>query len=577
MERFKKVAAIGLTVGMLLSSPAWAAELTVSPAPSGKVDLHDQTTPEVKLTESQKQALEKFYQVMPELKELFIQGVRDTRDGKEWGVSLTGRPQGATMKNVIAQLSFERSTGEMIMFAIRNPKWASDDVPAVEVAKEKAEEFVSKVIGEEIAGYQMNENVNYSGTATQDSEGNKIEWAAVDVQFNRLINGIPLLDSGFRVSVDVAGHVTGFYRVDSAGYAAGLHKEESNGPDPARFPGPSRAISKEEAEKIYAGLIEMRLNYRAHQPLKQLRPGKDTEKTRPVLMYVPSFLEPIDAITGKPLEEFSFNRTQPQKITLQGENRKMIASNPEEASRLLYDVFDVDVAEMFFGGAEVREDMRDPGVKVKEYSWNTRLNGDTEGRPAMRYVNLKTLAGTGQVIGFNLQDDSVMGGEGTVSQVAAQETVVQLMKKYLKGSNDLEMRVFPSHEQMAPSWVDKRKLKIDHLNAPQIHFSFNQTYQGIPVLDGTYSVTVNTFTGRITGFYCGDVKFPVDLPDSKGVVAADAAKAEFLKNHPLRLAYIWPEYFNQKSPVPYLVYQPTFQFGQEYIDAFTMKTMAPER
>jgi len=72
-------------------------------------------------------------------------------------------------------------------------------------------------------------------------------------------------------------------------------------------------------------------------------------------------------------------------------------------------------------------------------------------------------------------------------------------------------------------------------------------------MDRTYSVKVNTFTGKITGFYCGDVRFPVDLPDSKGVVAAGAAEAELLKNHPFHLIYIWPEYFNQKAPAPHLV------------------------
>lgn len=32
-------------------------------------------------------------------------------------------------------------------------------------------------------------------------------WATADVQFERLINGIPFLDSCIRVSVDAAGHV----------------------------------------------------------------------------------------------------------------------------------------------------------------------------------------------------------------------------------------------------------------------------------------------------------------------------------------------------------------------------------
>jgi len=70
---------------------------------------------------------------------------------------------------------------------------------------------------------------------------------------------------------------------------------------------------------------------------------------------------------------------------------------------------------------------------------------------------------------------------------------------------------------------------------------------------------------------------PVPLPDNRNVVPAETAKAEFLKQHPLKLFYIWPEYYGQKAPSPYLVYIPDHgsNWGG-YIDAFTGQTVKPE-
>lgn len=124
--------------------------------------------------------------------------------------------------------------------------------------------------------------------------------------------------------------------------------------------------------------------------------------------------------------------------------------------------------------------------------------------------------------------------------------------------------------------MDKSKLK-DHLQQrPLFFFYFIRTHQGIPVSDRSYSVQVDAFTGKVTGFNDGSGSTPATLPDSKDVVTVGAAKAEFLKHHPLRLVYIWPEYLDQKGPAPRLAYMPTF--GEwDYIDALTGKTMVVEK
>ncbi|OPX87835.1 MAG: hypothetical protein A4E53_02333 [Pelotomaculum sp. PtaB.Bin104] len=150
------------------------------------------------------------------------------------------------------------------------------------------------------------------------------------------------------------------------------------------------------------------------------------------------------------------------------------------------------------------------------------------------------------------------------------------MQKYMEqGTVELEICVYSTQEESIPDWVDRSKLE-DCLERPwpSFHFTFTYTHQGIPVSDRLYVIAVDGLTGKVTAFHDGSISSPVVLPDSENIVTAEAAKAEFLKNQqlPLRLVYLWPEYFGQKAPKPLLVYMPEYSYGGKYIDALTGKT-----
>ena len=585
MKRVKGAAAVVLAVGMLLSTNAWAAEKEASSVLEARggmeiVQLKDgtagQPVAKAQLNESQRQALEKIYQIVPELKELSVEGVHD-EGGTAWGVTLSDRAgeEAPGIMRAHASLTFETDTGELIMFDIQNPDWASVELPAPGLAREKAAEFARQVLGDKMKDYRMSAQIGYGGGSSQDDKGNKITWASANVQFERLINGIPFLNSGIRVSVDAAGHVTeyyteGFYRIND-----GIKDSE---PDPAVFPAPPLAITREAAEKVFAGLLEMKLNYVGRQPLKYSVFGGKKVETRPVLMYTPSNYAPIDAVTGKPLAGY---QEQPltSRISLAGEGKKLVAGTPEEAAALLAAETGIDISGMKSNRVEEREESLDPGIKLKEYRWMSEPQIGPDGRPdhsTMRFLHLSALADTGQVVGFNLQDEAGRGKKATVSREAAQETAIQFMQKYLdRGVSELEMFVYPAHEESIPDWVDRSKLEGNE-QRPEFHFRFTHTHQGIPVSDRSYSVTVDGLTGRITGFYDGNSSSSVALPDSKDVVTAEAAKAEFLKSQPLRLVYLWPEYSGQKAPKPLLVYLPDYGVSWGYIDALTGKMVTVE-
>lgn len=99
----------------------------------------------------------------------------------------------------------------------------------------------------------------------------------------------------------------------------------------------------------------------------------------------------------------------------------------------------------------------------------------------------------------------------------------------------------------------------------------------MPVSDRSFLVRVDALTGAVLGFANQNRAPQVVLPENKGVVPAEAARDEFLKRNPLTLYYLWPEYFEQKAPAPYLVFMPEQGEAWSYIDAFTGKTVLVER
>ena len=134
MKRIKGAAAVALVAGVLFSATAGAAEKESSSVREvrggvGTVQLKGWTATlvaEVELSESRRQALERIYQIVPELEELFLEGVHE--EGEDaWRAILSDRAgePASGIGYVHASLTFENDTGELIGLNIRNPHWAS--------------------------------------------------------------------------------------------------------------------------------------------------------------------------------------------------------------------------------------------------------------------------------------------------------------------------------------------------------------------------------------------------------------------------------------------------------------------
>lgn len=84
----------------------------------------------------------------------------------------------------------------------------------------------------------------------------------------------------------------------------------------------------------------------------------------------------------------------------------MIARTPEEAAKLLSDVFGIDMTGMQFQGASDVQSFDDREIKQKSYTWSTIPQKGADGKPdyrLMRYVHLTTNASTGAVFSPELK------------------------------------------------------------------------------------------------------------------------------------------------------------------------------
>ncbi|GAX90832.1 YcdB/YcdC domain-containing protein [Effusibacillus lacus] len=572
MKKRKSLSQIFLAVlaaSTLAATPAWAEGAVNTARQAAEVE-------QPAFSKQMEQALERVYKVFPELKQLTLRHkfYSPGGDGRPaaWSIAFDNRPNDPktedSLKYTNAFVNLNAETGELMHMNIQNPDWASGESPSEELSKEKAASFVKQVLGDKVKDFRAEDTLFYGKSGVRAADGKQLEWAHATVRYERLVNGIPFKNSGFSVNVDSAGRVVGFDQNERIAW------------DFSKFPDPKQAISKEEAEQAYVKLLDMKLMYNGHQPIGS-KPFVDKAETRPVLMYLPIFEGVLDAQTGN-LAEFGMRPAQSnlsKKVAVSPTGETLVVKSKEEAEKLLSDVFGIDMNEMQF---DQREETDWPsGKKFHHYSWHSKPVKESDGRSnydQMRYVHLGIDAETGEVLTMNLQDESMRGKQAKVSQTDAEKTAIQFLERYISPKHkELSLQhVFSTMEdaENIPNWVDKNKLQ-DQKQSPEYHFSFHALHQGVPVMDRSFSVQVDGVTGKVAGFalQSAAVEDEVKLPDNQNVVSVESAKQEFLRQHPLQLVYIWPDYRGQIAPEPVLVYIPADTAVFEYIDAFSGKTM----
>ncbi|WP_027415193.1 YcdB/YcdC domain-containing protein [Aneurinibacillus terranovensis] len=534
---------IALLAGSLLSTISTTSIFASEPtAAATAVKTAADALAEQPLPQVVQESLDKLYSLVPELKDFTIMN-KHSENGL-WVIFLSKNPNpDKTAEGEIASaiVMINGNTGALFNFNIHDPLWASDKNPAPFAAKEKAEVFLTSVIGEDqVKNYKMSDFVESGGMTSVDKNGNRASYSEAVVSFLRMVKGIALTNSGYRIGVNEAGHVVSFYN---------LNREQI---DESKFPDAAKLITQEEAEKAYVASVNLKLVYDEAQPTAYTWNGP--VGIHPVLKYMPLGLQPIDARTGQPVQAgMDFNeRTKTVNVSPLG--KVLVAKSAKEAAELLMNEFGVDVT-----GYKLEEEKH--GMKEREatmYQWRKDDRGNAG------YSVQTTSEGRVMQIGsiFGEEAESI---KETVTKDEAQNIALEAAEKYLP--TDVKQVQMSCFEQGAiPGWVDKNKLPT----MPHFLFvTFTELNNGIPVSSRATSVEVDLTTGKVRNIFLrgGDVK--ASLPDSRNIVTKEQAAAAYLNKYPLTLQYMWPEFMGQKAPAPVLVYAPATRYNGEYIDALT--------
>jgi hypothetical protein len=225
------------------------------------------------------------------------------------------------------------------------------------------------------------------------------------------------------------------------------------------------------------------------------------------------------------------------------------------------------------------------GLVNHEWNNNDHINWrDQDSWQQTRTVGLLAQSSTGEVVGFYAPCHVHEGQEQTLSGEAAQAIAQSFFGRLLPvGETETQLVTLMPNDILgtAPEWVDQaQKEESQMLQAMsdqnhEAHFYFHRTYQGVPFTEGGYNIIVCLITGEVTGFQIENSPFPTDLSDGSLAVSAQVAKEEYLRNHPLQLVYIWPDWYGIKTPDPVLAYSSVLsEYDYNYyIDGLTGQTV----
>ncbi|MCE0452270.1 DUF4901 domain-containing protein [Brevibacillus sp. AF8] len=281
-------------------------------------------------------------------------------------------------------LVLDKNTGDLLEFGkheLYNQK--SQTLYPIDKSKEIAVSFMTKLYGEDMAGYQFD----------GDGVAKVFDGQTNTIQFVRMVNGVPFTDDIVQIQVDHEGEITG--------KSLGMNIEKIS------FANLDQILSKEKAVKQLSTYMKLRYSL-----------DKDGKTYK--LLYVPAFSGKLDAVSGKD----SLNMPYHSKVNVKPKGASQpVAQSREEAQAYLTQRTGYDFAKgnVFF------EDLTGETPVIIQYFWKTRK---WEGRTNYSWRTDDGWIGsmliepkTGSIVSYHVIDTSV---SKTATKKLTQEQALQL-------------------------------------------------------------------------------------------------------------------------------------------------------
>lgn len=339
--------------------------------------------------------------------------------------------------------------------------------------------------------------------------------------FVRLVNGIPFPENGIRVIVNANNSKVAHY---SFNWNEGL-----------TFPAPDKAITKDEAEKLFRSKIGLNLRYfRMFGPYPLRTSGKEVP-----LYYIPGegFYGGggvIDALSGKIVDSQGREKVV-QKVYVQpaaGDNstggrtvEKTISM--EEAKKLAQEIVNIP-ADYKVQYSSYHEGWGPDAAKV--YEINFAPENFRSGIP----IGVSIDAETGELRQFNKYEEPRREGDNVDIKYdwkKCRQIALDFIKK-VAPQKQAEIQV---QEQEMPAY--NYGSNGEKFTPPTYYFNFTRLVRGIPLDQNNISVEVDNQTGEVRSFWMNwenNLKFA--SPDK--IVSEEDALNRLLADSPLELTYM---------------------------------------
>ncbi|GED57856.1 YcdB/YcdC domain-containing protein [Brevibacillus formosus] len=541
---------------LLASAPAWT---THQPTVQAATDVKKAESQKNDYSQDVQNSLDKLFEAIPELKGYRLIDKHYEEDSFRrypspiWRLHFSNMPKTDKKEEYDAyssvSLELDAHTGRLLFMDIQNPAWASADYPEEKLARDKAATFIEDLFGTEAKQLKAAQKLGRGKAGSGDGKGNKLEWARSTVKYHSLINDLPLSNNSISVSVDHAGHIIRYEAYDFID------------PSKVNWPDPKKAITLEEASKIYKDKLKMELVYVSDQPISYAQNGKPADK-KPMLIYQLNTIGWIDALTGKVIGEEA--ELAGEGVRVKGEGKSIKIASREQGEKWLKTQFGIDVSGVTFEYDDHKDNLLEGLQTIESYRW---MNDSNKGTPAFELVSLTTDEQSDRLIDFNLNLPDERKTEQKISVEEAKKKAIAALVPYLDPALTELSLIIETPEADIPEWVDKNKL--DKEEDEEYSFTFLGKRNGIEVSDESYMVRVDKATGTITKLNLHPLNPGITLPDSKKIVSAAEAKETIQQEIDMELVYVWEQYDGQRAPEPQLVYQRKWKNGYSFIDAST--------
>ncbi|MBM7865229.1 hypothetical protein GTO89_00420 [Heliobacterium gestii] len=466
-----------------------------------------------------------------------------------WNIYLDGPSRSAR-----TSLTFDGETGDLISFDgetgnLHNVDNGKGDTGFLseKVAIGRATDFLKQVTGDQFRQYRWMETTPDYTIIGHGGDDLVIRYRVV--HFKRIINDIPVANSGWSVCLNHKGEIVRANNWDLATYPQEV------------FPLPTEIKSKDELQPEFARLIDATLVY------APVPPGTDPSLKRAPLVYWVN-MQPVNALTGTAEPE---SEETPERVQLKGKN-VIIIKDVHDAAAWLKNLTGADTAALEMENPnrylkyEKGRTMNFHWLKLREPKKGESKNG-LRGIPLS--CDLQVNAKTGVVTNLFINDEvNKNDSAATVTEAQAKATALQFLASALP-QGDYDLEISRSVHRPIPEWVNRSKLPPEILTEHRPYdFSCTVLRQGIPDFSTHIFVSVDTSTGKIIQFNYMESPF-TEYPDPAKALTEDKIKELVSKQFTPALIYDWPEFYHQRPKQANLEYRLCPEFRPITVDAFT--------